>query len=227
MRKQKDNSPTNLFVAYHRASTDMQRASGLGIEAQRDAIHAFISQRDAILYACFTEIESGTHNNRPGLKQALNLARSVGATLLIAKLDRLARNVHFISGLMESGVNFIALDFPDANRFTLHIMAAVAEHEAEMISKRTSDAIQAKLSRGAKWGFALPARSHLLEIRRNAAIEFANRMSPVLKNYLQDKYSLSKIAAELNQQGYETASGLTGSWTARSVKNCLAWSENE
>ena len=124
------------YVAYYRVSTDRQGESGLGLEAQRAAVARFVGA--VPLLAEFQEIESGkSHTNRPQLTAAMELCRKQKATLVIAKLDRLARDVHFISGLMKSGVEFVAVDMPHANRLTVHILAAVAEHEREMISART------------------------------------------------------------------------------------------
>ena len=128
------------FVAYYRVSTDRQGQTGLGLDAQREAVRRHVGA--ASLLAEFTEIESGrSHRNRPQLAAALERCRRSRATLVIAKLDRLARNVHFVSGLMESGVDFVAVDMPQANRLTVHILAAVAEHEREMISQRTTAAL--------------------------------------------------------------------------------------
>ena len=130
------------FVAYYRVSTDRQGVSGLGLEAQRRAVADFAAGRGGIL-AEFTEVESGRKNDRPELRAALAACQRERAILVIAKLDRLARNVAFIAGLMESGVEFVAVDMPQANRLTIHILAAVAEHEREMISQRTRAALQA------------------------------------------------------------------------------------
>ncbi len=131
------------YVAYHRVSTAKQGASGLGLEAQRMAVEQFMARTSGTLVAEVQEIESGGKNDRPRLAEALTLCRVHGATLIIAKLDRLARNVHFISGLMEAGVDFVACDMPMANRLTIHVLAAVAEHEREMISARTKAALAA------------------------------------------------------------------------------------
>src|SRR3954469_9367606 len=140
------------FVAYYRVSTAKQGASGLGLEAQQDAVRAHLNGGSWQLVAEVVEVESGKRNDRPKLAEALRLCRLHGATLIIAKLDRLARNVAFISNLMESGVEFTAVDFPQANRLTVHILAAVAEHEAKAISTRTKDALAAAKARGTKLG---------------------------------------------------------------------------
>jgi DNA invertase Pin-like site-specific DNA recombinase len=124
------------FIAYYRVSTDKQGKSGLGLDAQRQAVGSFVAGRGEII-AEYIEIES-TRNHRPQLQAALDMCRKRKATLLIARLDRLARNVAFISNLMESRVDFLAVDMPDANRLTIHILAAVAEHEREAISTRSA-----------------------------------------------------------------------------------------
>src|SRR3954451_16215958 len=122
------------WVAYYRVSTQKQGASGLGLDAQREAVGRYLDGGNWQLAAEFTEVDSGKRNDRPDLAKALATCRRIGATLVIAKLDRLARNVAFVSNLMESGVEFTAVDFPTANRLTIHILAAVAEHEAAMAS---------------------------------------------------------------------------------------------
>jgi DNA invertase Pin-like site-specific DNA recombinase len=140
------------FVAYYRVSTDQQGRSGLGLEAQREAVRSYLNGGNWTLADEVTEVESGKRNDRPELDRALGLCRLYGATLVVAKLDRLARNVAFISKLMESGVDFEAVDFPQANRLTIHILAVVAEHEAAMISQRTKAALAAAKARGVKPG---------------------------------------------------------------------------
>jgi DNA invertase Pin-like site-specific DNA recombinase len=128
-------------VAYYRVSTAKQGASGLGLDAQRAAVATWTSANGAAALAGYTEVESGKRADRPELRKALAHAKRSKATLVIAKLDRLSRNVHFLSGLMESGVDFIACDNPHANKLTIHILAAVAEDEAKRISERTRAAL--------------------------------------------------------------------------------------
>ena len=140
------------FIAYYRVSTDRQGRSGLGLDAQREAVHNFLAQRPHSLLAEKVEIESGRNAARPTLADALALCRVHCATLIIAKLDRLARSVAFVSNLMESRVDFVAADFPEANRLTIHILSAVAEHEARMISERTKAALKAAKERGVVLG---------------------------------------------------------------------------
>ena len=150
---------TGAFVAYYRVSTKDQGQSGLGLEAQRKAVTDWLNGGDWSLVGEFVEVETGTRSDRPQLKLAIEAARRSGAKLIIAKLDRLARNVAFISTLMESDVEFVALDCPTANKFTLHILAAVAEHEAQLISQRTKAALEAAKARGVKLGNPNGARA--------------------------------------------------------------------
>ncbi len=142
------------YVAYYRVSTQRQGRSGLGLEAQRRAVRDYLDGNGTRVLAEFVEVESGAKSDRPELAKALAACRVHGATLVIAKMDRLARNVAFISNLMESGVEFTAVDFPQANRLTVHILAAVAEHERDMISERTKAALAAAKRRGVKLGTA-------------------------------------------------------------------------
>lgn len=143
---------TTRFVAYYRVSTDKQGRSGLGLEAQRAAVEAHVASARGKVVVEFVEVESGRKKDRPQLAAALAAARAHRAVLVIAKLDRLARNVHFVSGLMESGVEFVAADMPTVNRLTVHILAAVAEEEARMISARTKAALAAAKARGVRLG---------------------------------------------------------------------------
>lgn len=145
------DQPTQ-FIAYYRVSTTRQGRSGLGLEAQQSAVLTYLDGKSCTLLKEFTEIESGKRSDRPQLAAALAACRLYKATLIIAKLDRLARNVAFVSTLMEAGVEFVAVDFPQANRLTIHILAAVAEHEAKVISDRTKAALEAAKKRGVVLG---------------------------------------------------------------------------
>src|SRR5688572_5708004 len=140
------------YVAYYRVSTARQGRSGLGLEAQQVAVRGYLANCSGRLLAELLEVESGRRTDRQKLADALRLCRVHKATLIIAKIDRLARNVAFVSNLMESGVEFTAVDFPQANRLTVHILAAVAEHEREMISQRTKAALAAAKARGRRLG---------------------------------------------------------------------------
>ena len=191
------------FVAYYRVSTQKQGASGLGLEAQKEAVRTYLNGGRWKMVAEFTEVESGKRNDRPALADALALCRIHGATLIIAKLDRLARNVAFISNLMESGVEFTAVDFPQANRLTIHILAAVAEHEAVMISARTKAALAAAQARGVVLGGN----------RGNIAAEAS-------KGAQASAAVLRAIAAALNENGIPSARG--GEWSAVQVSRVLS-----
>src|SRR5262249_22323984 len=140
-----------LFIAYFRVSTDRQGKSGLGLDAQRESVRGYVAGHGSIAEE-FTEIESGKKNERPQLALALAACRKYRAVLVIARLDRLARNLAFIANLMESGVDFVAVDMLQANRLTLHIIAAVAEDEGKRISTRTRDALAAAKKRGIRLG---------------------------------------------------------------------------
>ncbi len=212
------------FVSYARVSTARQGASGLGLEAQREAVKQFLNGGSWTLVAEVVEIESGKRADRPKLVEALRLCRLHGATLVIAKLDRLARNVHFISSLMEAGVDFVAVDFPQANRLTIHILAAVAEHEALAISTRTRAALAAAKARGVKLGgdrgnFAGVASLGAVAsrvVRSENADKRAADVLPLIKELKAGGASLRKIAAELTARGIPAPRG--GPWAAVQVK---------
>ncbi len=141
---------TRKYVAYLRVSTQKQGYSGLGLEAQREIIQKHLY--DITPISEFIEVESGRKSNRPKLKEALDLCRKTGATLIVAKLDRLARNVSFLSSLLENDVEIVFCDFPQANKMVLHILAAISQYEAELIATRTRQALAAKKARGSKLG---------------------------------------------------------------------------
>ena len=207
------------FVAYYRVSTERQRISGLGLEAQREAVGRHVGTGQ--LVAEFTETESGKrHTNRPQLLAALAECRKRRAVLLIARLDRLARNVAFIANLMESGVDFIACDMPQANRLTIHILAAVAEHEREMISQRTKAALAAAKVHGVQLG-----NPRLAEARERArAAHHARRPAPEVLAIMQDLrsqgVSFREIARRLNRLNIRPGRGRA--WHGTSVKGLLA-----
>jgi DNA invertase Pin-like site-specific DNA recombinase len=216
-----------LFITYLRVSTDRQGKSGLGLEAQRVAVVDHVAGKGWIA-AEFVEIESGKKNDRPQLARAMAEAKRVGAVLLIAKLDRLARNVAFIANLLESGVEIAAADMPEANRFLLHVMAAVAEHEAQAISDRTRAALAAAKARGVALGWSMPARADEQRqasrkgASRNARIadQHAANVLPVIRQIAAGGASLRQIANELNARGAKTARG--GLWYAATVRNLMA-----
>ena len=140
----------NQYVAYLRVSTQKQGFSGLGLEAQREIIQKYL--RDKTPVAEYVEIESGRKKDRPKLKEALSLCRKTEATLIVAKLDRLARNVSFLSNLLENDVEIVFCDFPQANKMMLHILSAISQYEAELIAARTKAALQAKKAMGFRLG---------------------------------------------------------------------------
>lgn len=218
------------FVSYLRVSTARQGKSGLGLEAQKEAIHNYLNGGKWKLLNEFVEIESGKRDdNRPQLQAALEVCRRKKATLLIAKLDRLGRNVAFISSLMESGVEFTACDFPTANKLTVHILAAMGQYEREMISKRTSEALKAARVRGVKLGSPvgisyeaqLKGAKHAKAARIRKADRYAKDVYPVIKSYLDEGMSLNGIARQLRVDGELTPRG-TGNWTPTAVRNILA-----
>jgi DNA invertase Pin-like site-specific DNA recombinase len=215
------------FVTYLRVSTERQGQSGLGLEAQRAAVASCVLGRGQVV-AEFVEVESGKRSDRPELAKALLEAKRAGAVLLIAKLDRLARNVAFIANLLESGVEVTAADMPEANRFVLHIMAAVAEQEGRAISERTRAALAAAKARGVKLGWAIPERvSEQAQASRKGVIankahadSHAANVLPVIEQIRAGGASLRQVAVELNARGVKTARG--GKWHAATVRNILA-----
>jgi DNA invertase Pin-like site-specific DNA recombinase len=218
-------SAANRYIGYYRVSTSKQGRSGLGLEAQQAAVQSHLKDEKP-LYE-FTEVESGRRSDRPKLTEALAACRVHKATLVIAKLDRLARNVAFVSNLMEAGVDFEACDFPQANRLTIHILSAVAEHEAKMISDRTRAALAAAKERGTVLG---GFRGHSgsstdLAKARSARVAKANQraadIGPTIR-MLQTNgaCSLRSIAAGLNAQAIAAPRG--GRWSGPQVMRVLA-----
>jgi DNA invertase Pin-like site-specific DNA recombinase len=210
------------FVAYYRVSTDQQGASGLGLEAQRSAVKTYLDGGPWRLVAQHTEVESGKRADRPELAKALAACRKHKAKLIIAKLDRLSRNLAFIAALMDSGVEFVAVDNPHANKLTIHILAAVAQHEREAISERTKAALAAAKARGKKLGGPrlAQARKKSLAARRAAADAFAANTRPIIEQIQASGVSsLRGVAKALNARGVRTARG--SEWTAVQVSNVL------
>jgi DNA invertase Pin-like site-specific DNA recombinase len=205
-------SPARRYTPYYRVSTQKQGASGLGLDAQRAAVQSFVAD-PAQLGPEYVEIESGKKNHRPQLLAAIAEARRVGATLLIAKLDRLSRNAGFIFALRDSGVDFICCDMPDANTLTVGLFAVIAQHERETISKRTKDALAAKKVRGAQLGSPQNFTKTVIAqgqatMQRNAREHQANRQAAQLAELLRAKgQTLWQIAVKLNEAGYRTRRG--------------------
>jgi DNA invertase Pin-like site-specific DNA recombinase len=216
------------FVAYYRVSTAKQGASGLGLEAQRRAVTDFLSRfPDAKLLGERVEIESGKNNQRPKLKEAMDLADLTGATLIIAKLDRLSRNAHFLTGLAERGIKFVACDMPDANDFTVTIMAALAQQERKMISDRTKAALQAAKARGVKLGNPQGA-AYIKHLGNDAAVATIKQRADLRAQRLQATITTLKatgtvtamgIAKALNAQHILTPRG--SQWEAKGVIRLL------
>lgn len=206
-------------VAYYRVSTERQGKTGLGLEAQQEAVKAFAKRNGFTILEEFIEIESGAKNKRPQLLQAFAVCRKRHAMLLIAKLDRLGRNMAFISALMEARVDFKAVDNPYANKLVLHIMAAFAEHERDMISQRTKDALQAAKKRGVELGSY--GRHVLSKRNKENAWAFLMVMKPIIEQ-VQGKgfITVRAIAGELNRMHIPTYRN-SDKWQPGSVHNIL------
>jgi len=211
------------FVAYYRVSTQGQGRSGLGLEAQRKAVQDYLDGGHWNLIGEFTEIESGKRADRPKLAEAMRAAKRHKATLVIAKLDRLARSVAFISEIMEGDVEFVAVDMPMANRLTVHILAAVAEHEREMISQRTISALAAAKARGTLLGNRTNieiAQRNSRAVRSKASAQFVLNLIPVIQQIRESGFtSLREVAGALNARGIPSARG--GEWHPTQVKRVL------
>ena len=217
-------------VAYYRVSTEGQGRSGLGLEAQREAVASLCNGRGWSIIAEFTEVESGKRDNRPELEAAKHRAKVTGAVLVVAKLDRLSRNVAFLASLQDSGTRFIAADMPEANEITVHIMAAVAQAERKATSRRTTEALAATKARGTRLGNPNGAASlrragkgngAALEAVKAGAAERATDLAPIVADIRAGgATSLPAIARELNGRGIVTARG--GVWHPSSVRNLLA-----
>ncbi len=209
------------YVAYYRVSTARQGQSGLGLEAQEAAVRAYLEGGKHELLDTFTEVESGKGSNaldkRPVLRDAIAHAKKKRAVLIIAKLDRLARNVHFITGLIETGVEFVAADLPFADKFMLQIQAVFAEHERDQISRRTKEALARAKARGVKLGN--PNLQPDNEKRGKQAKEFARRLGPTLQALRQQGLSQRAIVAELNNLRVAAPRG--GRWSLVQVQRVL------
>jgi len=218
------------FVSYLRVSTDKQGRSGLGLEAQREAVARYLNGGRWKLIAEYVEVESGKRNSRPQLQAAIGHAKAAGAKLVIARLDRLARNLHFVSSLQERGVDFVAADMPDANRLTVHIIAAVAEAVGRTISENTKTALAAAKARGVRLGNPNGARA--LRGKQVGNAEAVTKIKAVAAQRAQDLQgiiaelkrsgvtSVRGIADELNRQGIHSPRG--GTWHPTAVARVLS-----
>lgn len=221
------------IISYLRVSTARQGASGLGLEAQRAAVSSFASAGSHTLMTEYVEVESGSKNARPQLAAALAACKLHRATLVIAKLDRLARNVAFIANLMDGGVEFVACDMPHANRLTLHLLAAIAEHEREMISQRTKAALQAAKARGVRLGNPSGAAALLdgcrvaarasAGVRQARAAQHGAAVAPMLAEFSARGWGWRQMAMALNERGVPSPSGR--SWYAEQVRRTCQRSE--
>jgi DNA invertase Pin-like site-specific DNA recombinase len=214
------------FVAYFRVSTDQQGKSGLGLDAQRKAVADYLNGGNWKLVGEFTEIESGKNGARPQLAAALAACKKRKAKLVIAKLDRLSRNLAFIANLLEAGTDFVAADNPHANKSMVQMMAVFAEMERDAISKRTREALAAAKSRGVQLGNPRLAEASAIAIAasKEAADRFAANVAPIIKQIQASGVSsLRGVARTLSARGVKTARG--GQWTARMVINVLRRAE--
>lgn len=220
------------FCLYLRVSTQRQEISGLSFEAQQATIDVFLRQQTEQyeIIASFTEAETGTgKRKRPELSKALDICKDTGAILVVASLSRLSRNVHFISGLVQANIPFVALDMPSMDKNMAYFMSIMAEWEADAISKRTKDALAALKARGVKLGpkykkltaeVSEPYRQQWNNIQKQRAFQFSDRMYPILKFYKDQGLNNSKIAEEMNLKKYATPSG-RGSWKSETVARCI------
>lgn len=202
------------FVAYYRVSRKEQGVSGLGLSAQKSSVLKYVDSQEGVIIEEFTEIETGTNKRiRFEIQKAIQLAKNENAILIIAKLDRLARNVNFVSSLMDAGIEFLAVDMPTANNFTIHIFSALAEQEAKLISSRTKLALQELKKKNIKLGtpenLTDEARAKgLLKIKQNAMTNDNNRQAKSIISSCREKgMSFRKIADYLNELNFKTRYG--------------------
>jgi DNA invertase Pin-like site-specific DNA recombinase len=214
------------YVSYFRVSTDRQGIHGLGMDAQEHAVKLFL--KGEVPLAEFREVETGKLNTRPELQKAIAICKKEKATLLIAKLDRLARNAAFVLGLRDCGVEFIACDYPQANRLTIGILAVIAEHEREMISKRTKEGLAAAKRRGIRLGNPNPGRALELaqQRRQEKAQNFSEKLLPIIADIRSSNAtSLRQIARCLNLRGIRTVTGKE--FHPQTVKDVLEFKPGE
>lgn len=218
------------FVAYYRVSTDKQGKSGLGLDAQRDLVRNYLNGGRWQLIGEFTEIESGTVRNRPMLKAALELARKQKATLVVSKIDRLARNPLFLEQMIDAKVPFVCADSPELSQFTAHgefmlrMLGAVSKLERDMISARTKAALDQLKKKGKKLGSPKPEIGSAEGVRviKANADAYADRVGPIVRDIIRKTgaHTLRDIAAALTSRGVETPRG-NNTWSASQVHNLL------
>ena len=214
------------YIAYFRVSTQKQGRSGLGLEAQRNTVLTYLNGANIINE--YVEIESGKSDTRPELQKALNECTLTGATLIIARLDRLSRSVGFMDALLKSGVKFLACDNPTANKFTVHIIAAVNEQESEYRSITTKEALAAAKIRGVKLGtdnLSMAGRRkgtcNSARVRISKANKYAEKIYVYIRDLHENGHTLYAIAKHLNTTHLKTPRGLIRRWTAQTIKNLL------
>lgn len=212
------------FIAYYRVSTQQQGKSGLGLDAQEHLVNAYLNGGNWELIESFTEVETGKGadalDRRPKLKAAIELAKKAKATLIIAKLDRLARNVHFVSGLLESGVDFVCADMPQANKVMLQMYSVMSEWERDQISNRTKAALQAAKARGVELGKAGTANlKPNIEERQQAADDFAAKLKNIIEGMKARKLSQQAMCDELNSLGIKSFTG--GKWHRTQLRRVI------
>lgn len=210
------------YVAYYRVSTKRQGQSGLGLEAQKEIVKVALAGKSCKVIAEITEIESGRNKERKGIANAIALCKQKKATLIVAKLDRLARDVNFIFTLKDSGIAFVACDIPDFNTLTLGIFASFAQYEAERISNRIKDALAAKKARGESLGNIANIKQGMGKIGNKKRVDNnKSKLSAAYKRALQllKKMSLRKTAMMLNEENYKTVTDKK--FTATAVKNMI------
>lgn len=212
------------YVVYMRVSTQRQGRSGLGLDAQRQAVSAFLASHGGAEIATYTEVESGKGSDRPQLLAALKRCKQTRATLLVAKLDRLSRNAAFLLTLRDSGTRFVAADLPDANELTVGLLAVVAQHERETISKRTTEALQAAKARGVKLGGPLkPGTRRTARTAMEANVAAADTRAEELRDVIVQigpDESLRHIATELERMAIPTSRG-GATWTPTAVARVI------
>ncbi len=223
--------PEGNFIAYYRVSTDKQSRSGLGLDAQKEIVHRYLNGGGWKLLGEYQETESGKKDDRPMLSTAIKICRLKNAKLIVSKLDRLSRDLHFITSLQKSGIGFVVAENPDMNELTVHIFAAMAQHERNLISIRTKDALVQAKKRGVSLGNPLLRKGFQIagsgdtSRARKKKTDLANAYAFEMKSVIDDimaegTASLRAIATELNDRGFTTRR--KNAWTASGVRLCIA-----
>ena len=215
------------YVAYYRVSTQKQGKSGLGRDAQEKMVNDFVKANGGEIVGVYEEVESGKNDNRPKLAEAMKHAALVGGRILVGKLDRLSRDLNFITNLQKNRVDFVVSDMPHCDSFTIHIYGALAQREREMISSRTKQGLAAAKARGVKLGTnnlnmdtVQEASAKGVQVRQQNADDFAARVRPTIEALTAKGMSLRAVAAELEALGAKTARG-GSKWTAMAVRNAM------